>query len=109
MKSKNLTLTFLPPFRIVGPQRTQFIERLTPADVSALAANHATLSLYTNPNGGIIDDLVFTRKQDSIYVVSNAGCRDKDLAHLRKEAKNFDVDLRVMDAGLVALQGTHLA
>ena len=43
-----------------------------------------TLSVLTTDSGGIIDDLIVTRTgEQSFYVVANAGCADKDMAHLR--------------------------
>lgn len=42
-----------------------------------------TLSLFTNDKGGIVDDLIVTKTdQGYLYVVSNAGCADKDSAHM---------------------------
>lgn len=50
-----------------------------------------------NANGGINDDTMITRYSDHVYMVINAGCKDKDLAHMRKvledEFKNKDVQL----------------
>lgn len=43
-----------------------------------------TLTLLTNERGGIVDDLIITNTlEDHLYVVSNAGCADKDLAIMR--------------------------
>lgn len=43
-----------------------------------------TLTLLTNERGGIVDDLIVTNTlEDHLYVVSNAGCADKDLAIMR--------------------------
>lgn len=43
-----------------------------------------TLTLFTTEKGGIIDDLIVTKTdQGYLYVVSNAGCADKDLAHMK--------------------------
>lgn len=43
-----------------------------------------TLTLLTNERGGIVDDLIVTNtSEDHLYVVSNAGCTDKDLAIMR--------------------------
>ena len=61
--------------------------------------------MYTNEAGGILDDLIVSRLRDSLYVVSNAGCREKDLKHLRGHAGKWDVEIMEMDAGLLALQG----
>jgi aminomethyltransferase len=42
------------------------------------------LSVFTNEKGGIKDDLVVSKTSAGhLYVVSNAGCADKDLAHLQ--------------------------
>lgn len=47
-----------------------------------IAAGTATLSLLINERGGIIDDTIITNFGDHIFMVINAGCKDKDLAHL---------------------------
>lgn len=42
------------------------------------------MTLFTNEQGGIIDDLIVTKTdQGYLYVVSNAGCADKDSAHMK--------------------------
>lgn len=42
------------------------------------------MSLFTNEKGGIIDDLIVTKTdQGYLYIVSNAGCADKDSAHMK--------------------------
>lgn len=43
-----------------------------------------SLTLFTNEKGGIIDDLIVTKTdQGYLYVVSNAGCADKDSANMK--------------------------
>lgn len=43
-----------------------------------------TLTLFTNDKGGINDDLIVTKTdQGYLYVVSNAGCADKDSANMK--------------------------
>jgi aminomethyltransferase len=49
--------------------------------VSAAAEGKSQLSVFTTEKGGIIDDLIVTRTPDNyLYVVVNAGCKDKDIA-----------------------------
>ncbi|KAB7497682.1 Aminomethyltransferase, mitochondrial [Armadillidium nasatum] len=100
--------------KIYGKDRVKFIESLIVADIEGLKNNTGTLSLFTNENGGIIDDLICSKvnnNQEYLYVVSNAGCREKDLKHMENNIKKFksmkkDVDIEVLeDYGLVALQG----
>jgi glycine cleavage system aminomethyltransferase T len=61
------------------------------------------------------DDTVITNGAEWLYVVVNAGCADKDLAHIQEHLARFkasgkEVDLEILspDYSLVALQGTIL-
>ncbi|KAI8346308.1 aminomethyltransferase [Mortierella sp. GBAus27b] len=101
--------------RITGKDRVKFFESLTVADIENLPVGSSTLSVFTNEKGGIIDDTIICKHQDSLYVVSNAGCADKDLAHIRAHLKEFqnkggDVDLKIIDDhSLIAIQGPKAA
>uniref|UniRef100_A0A8B9YAR1 Aminomethyltransferase n=1 Tax=Bos mutus grunniens TaxID=30521 RepID=A0A8B9YAR1_BOSMU len=74
-----------------------------------------TLSLFTSEAGGILDDLIVTSASEGhLYVVSNAGCREKDLTLMQDKVrelqnKGSDVALEVMDNALLALQGPTAA
>ncbi|KAK9816539.1 hypothetical protein WJX72_001715 [[Myrmecia] bisecta] len=73
-----------------GEHVVQFLERLTPADVAALPVGTGQLTVFTNEAGGIIDDSVITKvNEHEIYLVLNAGCRQKDLEHLGKQIRDF--------------------
>jgi len=68
---------------ICGRDRVEFMESLAVGDVAGLADDHGLLTLFTNDSGGIIDDLIVTRTSlGHLYIVSNAGCADKDFAHM---------------------------
>jgi aminomethyltransferase len=97
---------------IRGKDREAFIESLTTADVQGLAQNTGTLSVFTNERGGIKDDLILSRVDgDYVYMVTNAGCRDKDLPYLQENAQKWrsdgkDVQIKTLDGqGLIAIQG----
>ena len=99
--------------QITGQDRVKFFESLVVADVEGLAPDSATLTLYTNKSGGIIDDLILTKKHDLLYVVSNAARASEDLKLLRNTKDQFlekhsDADLEITilkDLSLLALQG----
>ncbi|CDH61042.1 glycine cleavage system protein t [Lichtheimia corymbifera JMRC:FSU:9682] len=101
--------------RVVGKDRKKFFETLVVADLHQLPVGQGTLSLFTNEQGGIIDDTIIMQQDDCLYVVSNAACADSDLAHIRKHLADFqnkggDVDLQVIDDhSLVAIQGPSAA
>lgn len=95
-----------------GKDCVPFLEKLVVADVAGLSPGTGTLTVFTNEKGGAIDDSIVTKvKDDHIYIVVNAGCRDKDLAHIESHMKAFkarggDVDWQIHDdRSLLALQG----
>uniref|UniRef100_A0A8C0LA12 Aminomethyltransferase n=1 Tax=Canis lupus dingo TaxID=286419 RepID=A0A8C0LA12_CANLU len=97
--------------KILGCDRVKLMESLVVGDIAELRPNQGTLSLFTNEGGGIEDDLIVTSTSEGyLYVVSNAGCWDKDLALMQgkvRELQNMgsDVSLEVVDNALLALQG----
>ncbi|XP_066500322.1 aminomethyltransferase, mitochondrial [Hoplias malabaricus] len=101
--------------KIYGKDRVKFIESLIVGDIAELKDNQGTLSLFTNTKGGIMDDLIVTKTdQGYLYVVSNAGCADKDSAHMQAKLQEFksaghDVNLEYMEESLIALQGPSMA
>lgn len=94
-----------------GKDAAAFIERITVADTQALGKGQATLSLLMNEMGGIKDDCIVTKvAEDHFYVVFNAGCKDKDLAHCRVHTHRRFADLRIeykseQIQSLIAIQG----
>uniref|UniRef100_F6RYP5 Aminomethyltransferase, mitochondrial n=2 Tax=Equus TaxID=9789 RepID=F6RYP5_HORSE len=96
--------------KIFGCDRVRLMESLVVGDIAELRPNQGTLSLFTNEAGGILDDLIVTNTSEGhLYVVSNAGCWDKDLALMQdkvRELQNIgsDVGLEVVDNALLALQ-----
>jgi len=97
--------------KITGKDRNEFIEYLTVVDTRQLPVFGGCLSLFTNANGGIIDDTIITNAGDFLYVVVNAGCYPKDIVHIRKVEKEWiergkDVCVRDWEGrSLLALQG----
>ncbi|KAF2654368.1 glycine cleavage system T protein [Lophiostoma macrostomum CBS 122681] len=97
-----------------GPGVEAFLQTITPSSLSTLKPYNGTLStLLHRETGGIVDDTVITRLPDRFYVVTNAGCREKDLAYLnseleafRSDSSNESVEWKVLEnQGLIALQG----
>jgi aminomethyltransferase len=100
--------------RFSGPGATAFLEKVTPASIARLGTHQGGLSTLLLPvTGGIVDDTIITRLGPELfYVVTNAGCREKDLAYFSEQLAEFKsgggekVDWEVLeDWGLVALQG----
>ena len=93
-------MILLPLIHILvsGVDAIEFMESLVVGDIAGLKENHGTLSVFTNDNGGIIDDLIINKTQEGyLYVVSNAGCIHKDLP-LMKVGSHLTLDLLVLSA-----------
>jgi aminomethyltransferase len=77
-----------------GKDAIKFMHTIVVGDISAMADGTGGYSLITNEKGGIVDDTVVTRvTEDNIYIVVNAGCAEKDLAHFNKYLAPFKVSL----------------
>jgi glycine cleavage system aminomethyltransferase T len=78
------------------------LEALLPGDITGLAVGALRYSLLLDDNGGILDDLMVTRRAGDLYLVVNGAVKAADIAHLR--AHGLDVTYRD-DWALLALQG----
>ncbi|RUS74580.1 hypothetical protein EGW08_017661 [Elysia chlorotica] len=100
--------------RVEGKDRKEFMEKMVVTDIQALQDNQGTLTVFTNDQGGILDDLIINNTdKDYLYVVSNAGCADADLAHMKATEASFkksggDVKLSVIENALLAVQGPQM-
>ncbi|XP_051483763.1 aminomethyltransferase, mitochondrial [Apus apus] len=107
-------VSHMPQTRVYGRDRVRFVESLVVGDIAELKLGQGTLTLLTNERGGIVDDLIVTNTADHLYIVSNAGCTDKDLAIMRGRAAELqatgsDIHLEMLDNALLALQGPSMA
>jgi aminomethyltransferase len=108
-------------YHVEGPGAEAFLESITPAGLKEMKPGQSSLSTLLHPKtGGIVDDCIITRLEEGpkhlFYLVTNAGCRDKDYAFLSSAIENWDstvnphVHLRNLQSegqpyGLIALQG----
>ncbi len=81
------------------------LERLVPADVLGLKPGRQRYGLFTNQDGGILDDLMIANLGDRLFLVVNAACKDQDIAHLRAHLADDCELIEVTDRALIALQG----
>lgn len=91
---------------IEGPDAAQFWERLTPSAFQALPEGRAKYTVLTNEAGGIVDDLIITRRgPEKFFAVINAGCKDKDIAWIKSHLPAGLKFTHLEDRALIALQG----
>ena len=80
------------------------LERLVPADIVSLAPGRQRYTVFTNDDGGILDDLMVANLGDRYLLIVNAACKEQDEALLR-DALSADCDVELIDRALIALQG----
>jgi aminomethyltransferase len=91
---------------LTGTGAATALETLVPGDIIGLKPGRQRYTLLTNPDGGIIDDLMVARLAgDQLFVVVNASRKDVDFAHL---GATLPVDI-LEDRALLALQGPAAA
>lgn len=79
------------------------LESLIPADLVGLAQGRQRYGLFTDGEGGILDDLMIANKGDHLFLVVNAACAEQDIAHL-SGLEGVSIE-PVTDRALLALQG----
>ena len=89
-----------------GDGAQDFLEKITPSSYDKAPHGRAKYTVLTNHQGGIVDDLIVTKRGDNdFFAVINAGCKDKDIAWIKENLPD-SVDLTILDdRALIALQG----
>ncbi len=91
-----------------GPDVASRLERLVPSGIASLAPGRARYTVFTNADGGVLDDLIVTNAGDHLFLVVNASMRAQDLAHLRAGLPEIEV-IELADQALLAVQGPAAA
>lgn len=86
-----------------GAEAAAGLERLVPANIVDLAPGRQRYALFTNEQGGILDDLMVANQGDRLLLVVNAANAGADIAHLTVHLG--DAVKPVTDRALLALQG----
>ena len=90
---------------IRGENTAAALESLIPVDILSLPAGRQKYGLLTNPEGGIIDDLMIQNLGDRFALVVNAACKHQDFAHLRQHLGDTQQLEFLENLALIALQG----
>lgn len=103
---------------VTGRDAVECFETLCTADIQGLAKRSGALTVFTNDNGGILDDLIVTKVNDRfLYVVSNAARKEHDSGLMSEAVETFrgkgkEVDVKFfdpMEKALLAFQGPAAA
>ena len=93
--------------RLSGAQAAKALETLVPVDIIDLPVGMQRYAMFTNEQGGILDDLMVANLgNNELLLVVNAACKEQDLAHLRKHlSTHCQIQPLFEDRALLALQG----
>ncbi len=97
---------------VKGSDAKAWLQKLLANDVDKLkTVGKALYSPMLNEQGGIIDDLIVylsTADETEYRIVSNAGTRDKDIAHFHKTAEGYDITITERtELAMLAVQGPN--
>lgn len=85
------------------------LEAMIPASVGTLAVGRQRYSLLLNDEGGILDDLMLSRRADDIYMVVNGATKYDDIAWMIDHLPDAITMNLMDDQALLALQGPEAA
>ena len=95
--------------RLIGADAARALETLVPMDVAGLGPGRQRYAYFTNSAGGILDDLMITRRRvddtDDLLLIVNAACKAADIAHLVTHIGHRCTVQPLPDRALLALQG----
>ncbi|QZI72093.1 glycine cleavage system aminomethyltransferase GcvT [Pseudomonas protegens] len=93
--------------RLSGANAAKALETLVPVDIIDLPVGMQRYAMFTNEQGGILDDLMVANLGDGqLFLVVNAACKEQDLAHLRQHiGDQCDIQPLFEERALFALQG----
>lgn len=83
-------------------------EQLVPVDIVGIAPMKQRYALFTNEQGGIVDDLMVSNAGDHLFVVVNAACKAQDIALMKAGLPDYEIT-PIEDRALMALQGPAAA
>ena len=95
--------------QLTGEGAADALERITPGNLSALAAGKIRYTLLLAQDGGILDDLMVTNTGHNLYLVVNGATKYDDIAYMRDQLPDSVTLNHLEDAALLALQGPKAA
>ena len=88
-----------------GPEVDRALETLLPGDLLALKDGRLRYSMLLAEDGGIIDDLMATRRGEHFYLVVNGATKQGDIAEFEKRLPRTVAFDHMKEQALLALQG----
>jgi aminomethyltransferase len=94
---------------ILGESAADELEHLTPGGIAGLSPGQMKYTVLTNDKGGIVDDIIVTRRTEGLMLIVNAACASKDYRHLSERLSPRCRLSEMPGYSLFALQGPESA
>ena len=88
-----------------GPNLDKALETLLPGDLQALKDGRLRYSMLLGEDGGIIDDLMATRRGEHFYIVVNGATKAGDIEQFERRLPREIAFDHMKEQALLALQG----
>jgi aminomethyltransferase len=92
-----------------GPNLDKSLEALMPGDLQSLKDGRLRYSMLLDEDGGVIDDLMATRRGEQFYVVVNGATKAGDIEAFERRLPREIVIDHMKEQALLALQGPAAA
>jgi aminomethyltransferase len=96
-------------FYISGENIETALEKIIPADLKSLKVNQSKYSFLLNDSGGVIDDLIITRREKGFCIILNAACKENDIKQISKYLDANHKFHLCTQTSLIAVQGPKAA
>ena len=98
-------ISHMGQIRLSGKNAGAELEKLVPSNIHELKNHQQRYTVFTNEQGGILDDLIVSRLDDDWMLVVNAACKQQDYKYLRERLSNNCSPTILENQALLALQG----
>jgi aminomethyltransferase len=103
-------ISHMGQFLLIGTYAARQLERLTPNSMGKLGIGRQRYTVFSNSQGGVIDDIIVARlADDTFFIVVNAACKAKDFLHLQSSLAPTCSLRALNERALLALQGPDAA
>lgn len=92
---------------IRGDQAAEFLDRVCTRRIDSMIEGQCRYSHVCREDGGILDDIIVSRRKSDYLVVCNASNREKIVAWFEKHLEGFSAELKdeTLDTVMAAIQG----
>lgn len=110
-------ISHMGKFALQGRDLIPQLQKLVPSDLARLSKGQAQYTVLLNPQGGIIDDIIFYHQGETTtgetkgFLIVNAATKDKDREWISSHLTDSKIDFQDVssDRVLIAVQGPAAA